>query len=416
MIRSSCHSLKFLNTRKKYDLKFLFKAYRSFLGDIIRHVWENGYKDYCPSQNKLENSPKYFDNSFLKQFDTWLSARLKQCAGKQALAMLKAATEKRRKQLWKLNDLKSKGEDFRFLQNKINKQVLVIPNWKQANLELDSRFVDFQESKRFLFLRLSSLGNKLQIRIPVQDTKMSNKWKSKGKMKRSVRITEKDLFLLYDIPKNEITGSQIVGADQGLTTVLSMSDGQTTTKCPHGHDLSSIQKKLVRCKKGSKGFRKGQEHRKNYINWALNNIFFDDISEVRLEKIKDLRKGERTSRYLSHWSYTLIKRKLELLSEDKGFILKEVASEFRSQRCSNNCGWVRKGNRRGKTFKCDKCNYVADADLNASTNLSIDLYEVPYWVRLKQINRGGFYWTADGLFTEDWEFIVPNTQKTLDME
>ena len=75
---------------------------------------------------------------------------------------------------------------------------------------------------------------------------------------------------------------------------------------------------------------------------------------------------------------------------------------YTSQRCSR-CGWVRKGNRKGKQFKCDKCGFTHDADLNASSNIALDLPPVWKKERLLQNNRAGFYWNEVGK-----EPIVPN--------
>lgn len=180
--------------------------------------------------------------------------------------------------------------------------------------------------------------------------------------------------------------------------------------CPHGHDLSSIQDKLSRRKRGSKGFKRAQEHRKNYINWSINQLNFKDIKEVRLERLRNVRKGKKSSHKLSHWTYTEIKGKLARLSETEGFCLAEVPNEFRSQRCSR-CGWVRKANRKGKTFTCNICSYTEDADLNAAFNLKLDLFTIPYWVRQQKLNRKGFYWLPDGLYTVGHECIVRDTQE-----
>ena len=241
-------------------------------------------------------------------------------------------------------------------------------------------------------------------------TKYSNKWNSRGKRKNAIRLSDNNICLLYDLKKVSISGTEIVGADQGILTTLTLSNGSTTQSCLHGHNLKSIQAKLARKKKGSKGFRRAQAHRKNYINWSLNQLNFKNIREIRFEEVKYLRYGRRCSRYLTHWSYTLIKNKVIRLSEEEGFLFHEVKSEFRSQRCSK-CGWVRKANRKGKMFKCNLCGLTLDADLNAASNLKANLYEVPLWVRLSQINRKGFFWNAGGLFDEKWEPIVPTVLK-----
>jgi len=115
---------------------------------------------------------------------------------------------------------------------------------------------------------------------------------------------------------------------------------------------------------------------------------------------------------MSHWTYTIIREKVLSLSEAEGFVLQEVDNTFRSQRCSQ-CGRVRKANRKGKTFLCDVCGYADDADRNAASNLALDLCEVPYWVRQSRMNRKGFYWFPDGLFTDGHEPIVRDAQRAL---
>jgi transposase len=311
-----------------------------------------------------------------------------------------------------LKKLQQEGKKTKFLQRKIDRFSLIKPNAASMNLEFDKKFVDFRTGNHFdLFCRFASLGDNLKIKIPLKHTKVSRKWMSCGNMKTTIRLNDQGIALLFEVPKPPInTGGKVVGADQGSVTALTLSDAQVTDKCPHGHDLYTIQAKLARRKVGSKGFAKAQSHRKNYINWAINHLDFSDISTLKLEKIRNLRKGSRTSRALKHWTYTLINQKLVRLGEEKGFTVTEVSNEFRSQRCSQ-CGWVRKANRRGKTFKCTVCGYAADSDLNAASNLELDLYEVPYWVRLKKLNRVGFYWSSSGLTSLSQEPIVPDTNK-----
>ena len=107
---------------------------------------------------------------------------------------------------------------------------------------------------------------------------------------------------------------------------------------------------------------------------------------------------------LSSW-ISIIREKAISLSETEGFVFQEVENAFRSQRCAQ-CGWVRKANRRKKTFRCNLCGFIEDADRNAASNLALDLCEVPYWVRRSGINRKGFYWLPNGLFTDGHEPIV----------
>lgn len=399
MIRSSSHTLRFANLNKKNGLLTFLQEYRRLVLVILNELWDNGLSDqkinFSIQRNKL-SLPSVLPNSYLKNFGSWLSARMKQCVGKQVCSMIKADVKKRQKQLFMLKELQQDGKDTSLLQRKIDTQPLVKPNTDNIKAELDPRFVDIQPGNHFdLFVRVKQIGDGISFNLPIKNTRVSCKWLRQGTSKKSIRLDDQSLVLFYEIDLPLPSGFRTVGADQGYLTVLSLSDQQTTSKCSHGHDLVSIQAKLVRRKKGSKGFKKAQDHRTNYINWSLNQLNFKDTKEVRLEKIRRIRYKKSSSRVMTHWTYTEIKKKLESLSETEGFRLKEVPNEFRSQRCSK-CGWVRKVNRKGKTFKCGICGYVADADLNAASNLELDLFEIPYWVRLRKLNREGFFWDSDG--------------------
>lgn len=190
-----------------------------------------------------------------------------------------------------------------------------------------------------------------------------------------------------------------------------MSDGQTTKKNNHGYDLRDIMNILVRKKKGSKAYGRTQKHRENYINWSLNQLNLSDVKQINLEKLFQVGKGTNKGRFLSRFTYTLIKKKLESLSETEGFVVKEIGNEFRSQRCSE-CGWTQKSSRNGKSFRCKHCGFATDADLNASCNLEDDsLPAVPKWVIEERRNLHGFFWNPEGVFDSSGEFIVPRVRK-----
>jgi len=407
MIRSSAHTLRFANARKRENIALFLAEYRRLLQVLIDDIWEHGLPEFDVNiaRNKLV-VPIYLPNGYLAGHDSWLTARMKQCVGKQACSMIRAATAKRRKQLYMLRKLQRDGKDCRKLQSKIDRQALVKPNAQHAKAELDPRFVDFQTSAEFdLFVRIKTIGEGMVLKIPVRETKPSKKWQGQGRRKQSVRLSDDTLWFIYDVPDVPQRLGRVVGCDQGYKTVVTLSDGQVTKPCPHSHTLETIQAKLARRKKGSNGFRRAQEHRRNYIHWSLNQLNWSGIGKVRFEKVKHLRHGRRSSRKLSHWAYTIIRKKVVSLSETEGFVFEEVENAFRSQRCSR-CGWVRKANRKGKTFHCNLCDFAEDADRNAASNLELNLFEIPRWVRWSQINRQGFFWQADGLFSASHEPIV----------
>jgi putative transposase len=123
---------------------------------------------------------------------------------------------------------------------------------------------------------------------------------------------------------------------------------------------------LSRCKKGSRGFEKSVAHRKNFVNWSVNQLNLGNVGEVRRENIKNLRRGKRTSKFLSHWAYTEIFEKLDRFCEEQGVLVTKINPAYTSQMCPQ-CKTL--GNRRGKKFTCS-CGYKNDADLTAAINLS----------------------------------------------
>jgi transposase len=174
--------------------------------------------------------------------------------------------------------------------------------------------------------------------------------------------------------------------------------------------LNKINDILSRKKKGSKNFLQAQQHRQNYINWSINQINFSGVKILRIEQMKDLRRGKASSRKMSHWTYTLIFDKLRRKSLEKDVLLEEVNPTYTSQRCSN-CGWTQKANRKGKKFKCKLCGFATDADFNASLNIAnSELEAIPKQMRLEQRNRIGFYWNPS-VSPQDEEPIVPHSYK-----
>jgi hypothetical protein len=42
---------------------------------------------------------------------------------------------------------------------------------------------------------------------------------------------------------------------------------------------------MTRKQKGSKSFKRTSNHRKNFINWSINQLNLDNIKEIGLERI-----------------------------------------------------------------------------------------------------------------------------------
>lgn len=391
MIRSTKISLKFSNQGKLKQLNSFIEEYQLVVGEFIEILWA------------LDKIPVLLSKAIVSQRtrESWLSARALQCAGKQASGIVRGTKLKQSQRQYRIQKLleENKLEEAKKLQAINDRNPISKPDKVFVKPELDSRFikVDLKPNTDFVdgWISLSCLGNKLKLKLPFKKTPNLNKLLKQGKLLGGIRLlkTGIDFNVEIETPLKKITGST-VGIDIGKTVALSVSNNTVSKPNKHGHDLNTILKVLSRKKKGSRGFRKTVEHRKNYINWTVNQLNFFGIKEIKLENIKNLRKGKRVSRSLSHWNYTEIFGKLNRKCEELGVRVSLVSPAFTSQRCSV-CGWTQESNRKGMLFKCKKCLMAMNADLNASKNIVLNLRGNSK-ERLLRDNKDGFYLFEEG--------------------
>ena len=410
LIRSTSHSFPMINIGKDDKLATFLEECRNVAKQMLDHLWENriewSSKDgdkFFDIQNDFLEIPTMLSTTHLL-LKTNLTARVQKCLITQVLGVIRAVSEVRRRRQFVRDQLKLEGKDFSKIQIKLEKQITK-PSITKMNIELNSICADFQESNSLFcgFVGLHSLGNDSnnipfgEIRIPIKTHRRQQFWKEKGKVMTSFLVGKKFLNIRWEIekPKTKTDGIS-VGADQGITDVLKLGNNRTTPKTDsHGHSLSSIQKKLSKKLKGSKAFANAQDHRENFINWSINQLGFSGIKEIKMEKIHNIRKGKKTNRFLSHWAYPLIQRKVQSKAEETGVLIKLQSNAFRSQRCSC-CGFVFADNRNKKVFQCLNCGFTDDADLNASWNHEAEIPEI-YWSRkLSDLSKeSGFFWLEE---------------------
>lgn len=424
LVRTSKHEVKFANAGKQSDLCAFIDEYRRVADLILSDIWTNGYKwghngvnhEFNIQHNKLQ-FPSFIDyNNY--SIATTLSARALSSLVTQLCGIIKAEVEKQRKRVYMLDKLKEEGTTKKqraLLVRKLKQNIPVKPNVAHINPELSSKCTEWIASEGHFggFLRLRSIfRDKTEILIPIKYHKQSNKLMSKGIRMNSFLIGKHNVNVRWSIPKpNNKSSGVSVGADQGMKDILTLSDKQTTPKADkHGHTLHSVLETLSKRKRGSNAFKRSQTHRENFINWSINQLNIDNIQEIKLEDIWNIGYKSGKSRIMSHWTNTLIRDKVEKVCEENGVRLTRMSPTYRSQRCSC-CGVVRKANRKGKIYSCKLCGYEADADYNASLNLAIDLPEIPYVLRKKNMNRGnGFIWNEAGFFDfsgRHLEFLPP---------
>lgn len=333
MIRKTTINLKFANSGKLNKVKEIAEEYQRVVNVFIDNLWEQ----------------QQFSGSFVKDttVDSWLSARLKQAAAKQALSIVKSQRKKKKKHK---------------------------PTLNRIVLELDSRFVDIkQDINHFdIWIKFSSIGNKIIINLPSQKHIHFNYFLENGwTIKKSIRlrINENgsfvDIFFEKEAPALHKTGKS-KAVDIGYKKLIVSSDGEFIGD-------SSIYEKIARKKQGSKAFKRALIERDELVNTSCKALNLENVKELFAEDLKCVKhksKGKIRKKFnnkLQRWVYRDVLNKLTMLCEEAGILFVKKAPAFTSQRCSH-CGVICKSNRRGEVYKC-ACGMLMDSDLNAAKNI-----------------------------------------------
>ena len=96
-------------------------------------------------------------------------------------------------------------------------------------------------------------------------------------------------------------------------------------------------------------------------------IVLEKLDGIR-DRSRKLRKSERAK--VHSWSFYQLEQFIAYKALAKGCSVQHVDARYTSQKCSR-CGHTIKGNRTTQShFKCKKCGYECNADLNAALNIA----------------------------------------------
>lgn len=116
-------------------------------------------------------------------------------------------------------------------------------------------------------------------------------------------------------------------------------------------------------------FRDTINHRysKALIEYAVKHGF----GTIQMEDLSGIKGEKDFPKFLRHWTYYDLQNKIEAKAKEQGINVVKVQPAYTSQRCSK-CGCIDKENRKNQElFCCVKCGFKANADFNASQNISI---------------------------------------------
>jgi transposase len=341
LTRSSKCSLKFLTEKKTQELNTVLAEYGKVTNHFINLFWDKPISKTGLLKDVVNSS------------DSWLSARLKKVAAREALDMISATKER-----WKAKPSK-----------------MVKPVHKGNRMYVSCTIADLKTPKKAegfdLWLELRSIGNKIGIDIPIKKHKQFNRLAKVGQRLNSYIITKTYAQFVFEIetgPKKEVkTG---IGVDTGINALASLSTGEQL-----GTDIKTIIEHIKRCEHGSKG----QQQAKRALRQRMDEVAKEVASKADLvvvEALKRMGHGSKLKRRLSknirrsigtwNWKYWL--KRLQMDTEISRTTFRSVLPFNTSVTCPC-CGHVDRSNRDGEVFLCRSCGHTDNADINASRNI-----------------------------------------------
>jgi putative transposase len=398
MVKSSKLTLKFGNATKRQQWSSIVDEYRRVTQLYVDLLWN------------CEKIPKLLNKSFTSQVPTFFSVDLQQASAKQASGIVRGVRSKQRRMKFVITKLNKEGcfKKARKLQAKLDKLKVSKPELESIELQLSSKThkINFDKNNTSFdgWLTLSNLGTKKRLEFPLKKHKQFLKLAKTGKLKSSVRVSKNSVCLTFDMPEkpNKDKG-KVLGIDIGINSLLSCSNGYQSPKQDiHGWTLKKIIEKQAHKKYNSKAFLRAREHQYNFINWSINQLNLRGIKQINVENLTYMKYKTHFKKNTRLWSYPRTFGKLGDYCSTNGVRVEQENPAYTSQRCSR-CGWTQKRNRHGERFKCAKCGFTVNADVNAAINLSLSLSVL---TNKKGCSRAGFYWPLSQ------ELIVPDVQGT----
>lgn len=352
--RSSKCSLKFSTEKKRAQLREILTEYGTVVNFFIQHFWGSA----IPSKGKLLKPIVDLPGD-----QTWMTARLRKVAAREAIDMCQAA--------------KKRWGDKAVMPTHRGKRMCVSSTI--GRLEKSENDGDFDA-----WLILTSIGNKIRLDLPIKFHRHFNRLFARGKRQESYVITDKEVQFAFEIETQEKKAKGInLGLDTGMKAMAATSVGGL-----YGLDVWGILEAIKRCAHGSKRQRSLRRSLRQRMDEIAISIFREhpDLRLLVVEKLKNMNKGTKLKRRLSKnmrrslgaWAYRYWLDRIERGCEDNRVVFRSVPPAYTSQRCFA-CGHTERGNRLSQdVFRCLSCAHTDNADLNASKNILDRFLSGPY--------------------------------------
>ncbi len=136
-----------------------------------------------------------------------------------------------------------------------------------------------------------------------------------------------------------------------------------------GHGTKTRVEPIYRHRSTVGNFRDtiNDKYSRELVDYAVKNQY----GIIQMEDLTGIKEDTGFPKRLRHWTYYDLQMKVEQKCKEAGIKFKKIDPRYTSQRCSR-CGNIDKNNRLDQaTFCCTECGFEANADYNASQNISI---------------------------------------------
>jgi hypothetical protein len=362
---TQCHFGKWLTEQKLASVReFLLEMHRVVEWAIVQHE-----TDIIKGMKKTQLL--LADN--LNRCDSWLTARAKKNAFAEAHALV-LGTKRSADALSKPYS-RPTHDASRIMLSETNVEINLNPELNEFDLLL-------------ALLCYDSRGRAVKTAIPLKKHKHFLKWFQKGKLAKSVLLTEKYVQFTFEMEVSKKEEGSMIGIDPGAKHLLTDDDGNH-----YGSGIWKLLTKLKRKKRLSKAWHKCREEIIEYIDRTCKQVPFRMLKLLVLEdnrKIKNKMKfkgrlSKNMRSVLTGWSIGRINDRIERLCEEHGVSLRRVPAWYNSITCPD-CGHSEKENRASQEeFICRRCGCYHNADKVGAMNSLARFTLGPYGAEFKQM-------------------------------
>lgn len=278
------------------------------------------------------------------------------------------------------------------------------PSSKLCSIRLDANSFNIWFEKNLISLLTINGRVKIPIQIPEYFKQYIN-WR-RGSAEMFIRKNQ--LFLNITFNK-DIEDSQpsdnpvIIGVDRGIINLAVTSDnkfykGNQVNRISNKYNY--LRSKLQQCgsksaKRHLKKLSKKENRFKTDVNHCISKEIVNSMSEnsiIVLEDLKYIRRNIKSwskdfNRKLNTWAFAQLEQFLTYKAQSKGILIEHVSAYYTSQKCSK-CGHTEKQNRLNQpTFRCQKCNFQLNADLNASRVIELNYRDSKRYPKRLSVNQ-----------------------------